>query len=147
MNLHNVAFAITNAAIWLTVVGGNGRTIGDHLWELPEGEPPEFDGTTQQTWNRNYWSPTRFSWRPFNYNNLMREGYVAPLCGRRSQARRPRINLAWGNEPCQRCLALATERGIIPLTYNQAQAQSTTLVAITTEMNEWVAAGRPNTWP
>lgn len=146
MNLHDIRFALTNVAIWLTVTGRNGRGIGNHLWPIAEGEPPEFDISGRQPYNQSYWLPRRFSWSPFAYNGLLRQGFVPPLCGRRSQSTSPRIGEGWGDQ-CADCLSRATQGGILPLTYTQAKRQSTIGEAIEREKAEWLAAGRPTEWP
>ena len=76
MNLHNIAFPLTNAALWLTAYGRNGRGIGDHLWVVAEGEPPEFSTTGRGAYNVRYWTPQRFAWRPFNFNMMFAGGFV-----------------------------------------------------------------------
>lgn len=148
MNLHHVRFPLHNVALWLTAYGRNGRGIGEHLWPVEEGAPPEYSNAGRQTYNERYWNPARFSWLPFNFNRLFANGFVPPLCGRRSQSMNPRIAQAWNtNSMCERCLTLATQRGIIPLTYDQAKAQSSIPQALQAEQAAWVAAGRPTEWP
>jgi hypothetical protein len=151
MNLHSVAFKMGNVAIWLQGWGGNGRGMGVHLWEVEEGTP-----STQQdearSYNRNYWRPRRFTFQPFSFDNIMeRDGryrqWVPPLCGYRSASRRARLSNTGYHGTCQGCLAAAARRGIVPLTYTEAQDMSPLRTALQQEERDWELAGRPSPWP
>jgi hypothetical protein len=147
MNLHNTRFALRNVAIWIEAMGRNGRGIGIHLWPMVEGEPPPMN--PMPNWNtRAYWTPERFGWRPFQQavNTLFNGGYVRPLCGKVSQARRPRAYTASYNG-CPTCATIARQRGIMAMTYSDAADQSTTYQTLSEEAVEWRAAGRPDQWP
>ena len=135
--------------MWLVAYGQNGRNIGTHLWPIDEGTPPETVVETAQTWNRNYWMPRRLGWRAFDYQTLFSNGYVQPLCGHRSASRWPRITErnAWNHNTCTNCVAEAARRGIVIQTPTQAQEQSRTMQELMTERQEFIDAGRPNTWP
>ena len=92
MNLHDIKFRLLNVAIWLHANGRNGRDIGagDHLWVLPEGEPPNTpDGHARRGSRRTRGCPHRFRWAPFPYAHLFRDGWVPPLCGQRTASRSP----------------------------------------------------------
>jgi hypothetical protein len=149
MNLHNVRVAMRNVAMWVVVTGANGRHIGHHLYPLAEGVPPEGLGTRQSWQDRAWWRPARYGWRPFEgaAAGLFRNGYVAPLCGHRSASTRPRASLSRHRGVCVDCVRIATQRGMMALTYDEAQQMSTTLTALQTEQAAWVAAGRPDQWP
>ena len=146
MRLHNVAFRLTNIALWLSITGRNGRYWGTHLWEIEEGAPPT-EPETRAAWQSViYWSPRRFGWRPFEFRYFMRNGFVRPLCGARSNSASPRVGAGRpGN--CERCEQIARQRGIVPLTYTEATQTSTAHAALMEEQREWLAAGRPSPWP
>lgn len=147
MNLHNARFPLNNIAVWVEARGMRQRSIGVHLWVLNEGEPP--DMVPMQSWRtRAYWQPSRFSWRPFQQaiDNLFRNGYVPPLCGKRSASRRP-VAYAAGYAECNDCRAEARRRGMMTLTQQAALSQSSTYTALASESQAWAQAGRPDQWP
>jgi len=149
MNLHEVRTAMRNVAIWVVVTGANGRHIGHHLYALDEGMPPEGLGTRPNWQDREWWRPERFMWRPFEIAaaGMFRNGYVQPLCGHRSASTRPRASLSRYRGTCVGCVRIAAQRGMMMLSYDEAQQMSSTLQATQAEQAAWNAAGRPDQWP
>ena len=149
MNLHEVRIAMRNVAMWVVVTGANGRPIGHHLYPLAEGAPPEGLGVRHGWQERAWWRPARFGWRPFEMAaaTMFSRGYVQPLCGHRSASTHPRASLSRQRGTCVECARIATQRGMMALTYNEAQQMSTTLQALQAEQAAWIAAGRPDQWP
>jgi hypothetical protein len=146
MNLHSVRHTIGSLLVWLEVTGRTGRSVGNHLWEVEEGEPPEL--VPMDMWRtRAWWTPARYQWRPFMAEQTFANGYTPPLCGRRSAMRtRPRIVGGWSTR-CPDCMRIAVDRGMMTFNTSEVTALSDTYRELRTESQLWAAAGRPDQWP
>lgn len=147
MNLHKVAWRMPPTALWVQANGRNGRFLGTHLWFLEEGTPPPLE--TRQNWqSRDWWRPRRFQWEPFadSLRTMFADRWPVPLCGRPSTSRSPRVYFS-GRGACPDCQRIAAQRGIIGLTYPEAQQLSSQYATLQEERLAWIAAGRPDQWP
>lgn len=136
MNLHGIPNKSTRW-LWIYIIGGNGRPMGTHLYEIEEGEPPELTPRPPHR-NVNYWMPPRYQWQPYTtaIMRLFNLGYVEPLCGRKSKSLRPR---AWGGFPagCIHCRHAAQERGIVAMTTDEATRINAPYNGLRIEMAAW----------
>lgn len=147
MNLHSIITRNTNTAVWVSVTGGNGSWLGTHLWRLDEGHNIHGDtGVMSNYRSRQYWVPARYLWRPYNeaMNDMFSDGWVRPLCGKRSASRWPSAQIG-GNGGCRDCQRIATEQGILCIhTYNLGDVPAIRNLAL--EREEWEAQGRQDHW-
>lgn len=149
MNLHELKFEGAAQWLWLYIRGGNGRSIGTHLWLLEEGEPPAMeDAPDNNTINARWWQPARYSWRPFKVamENLFgirgtHLRWIRPLCGKTSAARWPEATTAYDHyDNCRDCTRIAREHGIIGLYERQIIENNPTYTLIQGEYLAWQQA-------
>lgn len=159
MNLHDVKNNLT-ILLWTCITGGNGHTIGTHLYEyeqepVPERPDPMPIRTRDHQWN----PPNYFAWAPWRITTrfpLTRDwgrrgsirNFERPICGFRSRSTQPDYSFAWqpyGDTwrhrdtwgPCAACVTEANRRGMIPKYQQAALLENERFVTIRGEYDLW----------
>lgn len=119
MNLHNLQGM--PVWIWLNAFGGNGTSLGTHLWLLtPDPLPPaDFSLPVSMDYYSLWQQQRRRLSRYHPYNGSLTalfntNGWNPPLCGRRSRSRYPFTNWAHPmiQHNCVTCTRLVQEQGL-----------------------------------
>jgi hypothetical protein len=110
MNLHS----IVNKApkwFWCNLFGRRYSPIGTHIWLIERGTPPPLEPPPYRRWH----VPPRFNWTPYAASARTMLPPPRPLCGFRTHAQTPRIDIDYNRyyEKCPRCLEIASIRDIL----------------------------------
>lgn len=115
--LHKIFSGLTEAYIWVNIVGGNGAQITKfcHLMRAERGEPPIMGD--DRAYRRSGWQPwaRSFSWMGASAVNIL-----SPLCGQlKSKSKWPQMRIAfpttWRDpNECPDCIIAADEMHITP---------------------------------
>jgi hypothetical protein len=143
MNLHDIT-STTKAWVWLEAIGGNGRSLGTHLWLVVEDDIPPVLNEDRPVWANRDWTPLRYGWTPYNHfvNNIFHDGWVRPLCGLRSASRFAHANSRWTRSNCTHCQRSNRERGIMGKTFNEAVLANPTRQRLAVERDQWITNNR-----
>ena len=149
MNLHSIIARNTNTAVWVSVTGGNGAWLGNHLWKLDEGHNIyDHTGVMPTYRTRTYWVPMRYLWRAYEeaINEMFEpSGWVQPLCGKRSASRFPRARMG-GDAGCRDCDRIAREQGILCASTHNIVEMVPAMMQLAQERAAWELAGRQDNW-
>ena len=114
MNLHQIT--IPGLLLWWYAQGGNGRTLGTHLWEA------EWSNQRPIPYRASYYSDTEYrryvnAWLDSpdplspNWRNY---AWIRPLCGKTSRSSYPTFRAVYNPQDynrCPDCYRIATSRG------------------------------------
>jgi hypothetical protein len=152
MNLHSLQIR-RKAWVWVNATGGNGRTLGTHLWEITEPEAPEHRTRPGGYRPNMMWTNPRFSWNPVTValSLMANRRWTPPLCNKQSTSRIPRLYAAvegnFWHPICGDCELEAEDRGITPQYAIQFAQSSPTFTRIRREQELWSLLRYPSPIP